>query len=59
MKKSKRYKFTKKDCVTGGKKGGIASALKLTPEQRKEKAINAIKTRWDKVRKLSTGKVCV
>jgi hypothetical protein len=48
MKKYKRYKFTKKDCVAGGKKGGISSMLRLTPEQRKEKARKAIAKRWGK-----------
>jgi len=30
----------------GGKKGGIARAKKLTPEQRKEIAKKAAQTRW-------------
>ncbi len=34
----------------GGLKGGKARAEKLTPEQRKEIAQNAAKTRWDKSR---------
>lgn len=32
----------------GGKKGGIARAAMLTPERRKEIAVNAAKARWQK-----------
>ena len=37
-----------------GKLGGEARAKTLTPERRKEIAIKASKTRWNKVEKLST-----
>lgn len=30
----------------GGKKGGVARAIKLTPDQRREIAVNAAKARW-------------
>lgn len=33
----------------GGKKGGLARALKLTAEQRSEIARNAVKARWARV----------
>ena len=32
----------------GGLKGGKARALKLSPERRKEIAVNAAKKRWEK-----------
>lgn len=32
----------------GGKVGGLARAAKLSPERRKEIAVNASKARWNK-----------
>ena len=34
----------------GGKKGGLARAAKLTPEQRSESARKAVQARWAKTR---------
>lgn len=34
----------------GGRKGGLQSAANMTPEQRKERARNAVQVRWKKVK---------
>ncbi len=39
----------------GASKGGKASAAKLTPEQRKERARKAISARWAKARASQPG----
>jgi hypothetical protein len=36
--------------TTAGRRGGLARAKKLTPEQRQEIARNAVQTRWAKAR---------
>jgi DNA-binding HxlR family transcriptional regulator len=38
-----------------GSKGGKARAIKLTPDQRKEIAIKAANTRWQKGEEFSNG----
>jgi hypothetical protein len=38
----------------GGKKGGIARAARLTPEQRSESARKAVQARWAKTREATT-----
>ena len=37
----------------GGLKGGIRTALNMTPEQRRERAVKASRARWSKKRKKS------
>jgi len=41
----------------GGKKGGPARAVKLTPEQRSESARRAVQARWAKKAKESLGSI--
>ena len=45
----------KKGGKAGGKKGGKARMAALTPEQRKELATKAVKTRWSKAKKRRKG----
>ena len=39
----------------GGRKGGLARAAKLTPEERKESAKRAAAARWNKMEHNGTG----
>lgn len=41
---------TSKAASLMGRKGGKKSAERLTPEQRKKRAQNAVKARWDKAK---------
>ena len=38
----------------GGKKGGLARAARMTPEERSESARNAVKARWSKTKARTT-----
>ena len=42
--------FVRLGAAAGASKAGKASAAKLTPEQRQERARNAVKARWAKAR---------
>ncbi len=43
----------------GGKKGGPARAVKLTPEQRSESARKAVQARWAKKAKVGIGSIAL
>jgi hypothetical protein len=42
--------FFKKQGAKGGKKGGAARALRMTPEERSEAARRAVQARWARIK---------
>ena len=55
MRKTELSKYFSKIGKKGASKGGRASAAKLTPEERREKARKAVMARWAKAKTKRKG----